>query len=117
MHTHAGLRACGCGEARTFPPAAGLLRSKGTDAMRIFLPVAPGSQGRRGFGTAPTKRLATLLRRYRHLRDDPTADPRTRTHAGQIVSELHDEFTRWQELRRPEIDPIHRHESDPGRAA
>ncbi len=67
--------------------------------MNTCVPVASGSRGRRGFGTAPTKRLALLLRRYRHLRDDPTADPRTRSHAGQIISELHDEFARRGQSR------------------
>ncbi|MDP9469509.1 MAG: hypothetical protein M3Q71_02420 [Chloroflexota bacterium] len=67
--------------------------------MSIFVPVAPGSRGRRGFATAPTKRLATLLRRYRHLRDDPATDPRTRAHASEIVAELHDEFARRGQSR------------------
>ncbi len=48
--------------------------------MSTFLPVATGSRDRRGFETAPTKRLATLL-------------------AGQIVSELHDEFARRGQTR------------------
>ncbi len=76
------------------PQAAGLLRSEGTDAMNVFLPVAPGRQGRRGFGTAPTKHLATLLRRYQRIRDDPATDPDTRAYARKIVTELRDEFAR-----------------------
>lgn len=62
--------------------------------MRDFVPVAAGGRGRRGFQTAPTKRLATLLRHYRHLRDDPATDSRTRRYASEIVAELHDEFAR-----------------------
>ena len=61
-----------------------------------YLPVAPGSRGRRGFETAPTRRLADLLRRYRAMRDtDP--NPAARQYAAEVVRELRNELN----ARRP----------------
>lgn len=92
-------RPAAVGEARTFPPAAGLLRSRGTDEVNAFVPVATGSRGRRGFDHTPTRRLRQLFDRYRSLRDDPAIDPGTRAYAREIVAELHDEFARRGQSR------------------
>ncbi|MDP9471718.1 MAG: hypothetical protein M3Q71_13820 [Chloroflexota bacterium] len=68
--------------------------------MREFVPVAAGYRGRRGFETAPTKRLTELLARYKQLRDDPAADPSVRSYAREIIGELRAEFDR-REAKTP----------------
>ncbi|MDP9354752.1 MAG: hypothetical protein M3R02_05630 [Chloroflexota bacterium] len=67
--------------------------------MTGFVPVAAGCRGRRGFETAPTKRLVELLGRYRGMRDDATQSDAIRHYATEIVAELHTEFARRREMR------------------
>ncbi len=62
--------------------------------MREFVPVAAGYRGRRGFEAATTKRLAELLGRYKHLRDDQAQSDAVRCYAAEIIGEFRIEFAR-----------------------
>ncbi len=68
--------------------------------MTGFVPVAAGCRGRRGFETAPTKRLVELLGRYRAMRDDATQSDATRRYAAEIVGEIRGEFARREGKRQ-----------------
>lgn len=56
--------------------------------MTMFIPVAPGRKGRRGFEFEPTRRLADLRDRYLHLRDDPETDETLRIYSRELVREI-----------------------------
>ncbi len=68
--------------------------------MTGFVPVAAGCRGRRGFETAPTKRLVELLGRYRVMRDDAAQSSASRRYAAEIVTEIRGELAR-REAKTP----------------
>ncbi len=70
--------------------------------MTGFVPVAAGCRGRRGFETAPTKRLVELLGRYRTMRDDAAQSSASRRYAAEIVGEIRGEFARREAKRQAE---------------
>jgi len=63
-----------------------------TPTRPTFVPVAAGSRGCRGFETAPTRRLAALLGRYKAVRDDKAGDDALRAYAAEVVREIRNEL-------------------------
>ena len=60
--------------------------------VQVFVPVASDSRGKRGFETAPTRRLVELLGRYRALRDAPGSSDALKNYCRGVIREIRAEL-------------------------